>query len=315
LNVARIGLFEIIIAVVTMVAHVAAALITRTVWALVLGSVASGAAILIVSFLYIPGMRHRIIIDRDSARELLTFGKWVFFSSIVFFLSMNFDRLYFAKQITLTELGVYGVARSLADTITVFVSACSSTVLFPTIAAAGLAPVALRQRILHGRRTILLLAALGMGLFMAMSDVIISVLYDSRYTEAGAILPILSVGVWFGILTSTNDSILMGLSKPAYPALSNAAKLLTYVVGMPLAFHFYGLLAAVAVIAVGEVVKYVALWALSHKEHLRFGRDDLVLTVAFAGSAFASRELLALLGWHGAAHPVHLRALFGSLGL
>jgi O-antigen/teichoic acid export membrane protein len=228
---------------------------------------------------------------------------------------MNFDRLYFAKQISLAQLGVYGIARGLADVISIFISTCSSSVLFPTIAAAGLAPAELRGRMLRGRRTLLLAAALGMGLFMALSDVIIGLLYDPRYSEAGAILPILCVGVWFGILTSTNDSILLGLSRPAYPAISNAAKLGAYAIGMPLAFHYYGLMAAVAVIAAGEVVKYVTLWALSHKEHLRFGRDDLLLTLAFAGSAYVFREAVMLLGWSAGAHHIHLRSLLQGLGL
>jgi O-antigen/teichoic acid export membrane protein len=145
--------------------------------------------------------------------------------------------------------------------------------------------------------------------------VIVGLLYDARYAEVGAILPILCVGVWFGILTSTNDSILMGLSKPAYPAISNAAKLMTYVVGMPIAFQLYGFTAAITVIVVGEVVKYLALWALSHKEHLHFGRDDLVLTCAFVGSAFVMRELVLTLGLAGAVHPLHFRAIMKWLGL
>jgi hypothetical protein len=84
----------------------------------------------------------------------------------------------------------------------------------------------------------------------------------------------------------------MGLSRPAYPALSNAAKLVTYLVGAPLAFYFSGFLAAVAVISAGEIVKYVALWVLSHKEHLHFGRDDLVLTLIFIAAALISSELM-----------------------
>lgn len=306
LKVVRFGMFEVVLAVVTLVAHVAAALVTRSIWALVMGSVVTGAATLIISFLYVPGLRHRIIIHRESARQLVTFGKWIFFSSIVFFLAMNFDRLYFAKQISLAELGVYGVARSLADVVTLFVSTCSSSVLFPTIAAAGLAPVELRQRMLKGRRSLLFAAAVGMGLFLGLSEVIISILYDARYTQAGVILPVLCVGVWFGILTSTNDSILMGLQRPAYPAISNAAKLATYAIAMPLAFHFYGFMAAVAVISFGEIVKYAALWALSHKEHLHFGRDDLVLTAIFAVAAFLTWESAHNLGLATGSFPLRL---------
>jgi O-antigen/teichoic acid export membrane protein len=175
----------------------------------------------------------------------------------------------------------------------------SSTVLYPTVAAAGLAPLDLRRRLMKGRRTLLLAAALALGGFVGFSAIIVGKLYDARYAEAALILPILCIGVWFSILTSTNDSILMGLSRPAYPALSNAAKLLSYVVGVPLAFYFYGFIAAVAVISVGEIVKYCALWALSHKEHLHFGRDDFVLTLVFTGSAVAIGELVTLLGLAG----------------
>jgi O-antigen/teichoic acid export membrane protein len=304
LQVARVSMFEIGITLTALVAQVVLALITPTVWALVLGSVISGAATLIASYLFIPGMRHRIMIDPECARQLLKFGKWVFFSSIVYFFAMNFDRLYFAKQISLSQLGVYGIARALADIISLFVMRASSFVLYPTVAAAGLAPADLRHRLLRGRRTLLTIAALGLGLFLALSPIIVGVLYDPRYAEAAVILPLLCVGVWFGILTSTNDSILMGLSRPAYPALSNAAKLATYLIGVPLAFHYYGFTAAVAVISLGEFVKYVALWVLSHKEHFRFGRDDLILTLVFAGTAVIGEELIRLAAGEGGIRTV-----------
>ena len=299
LKVARLSVFEIGTTLIALIAQVALALITPTIWALVLGGVIGAAATLISSYLLIPGLRHRAMIDPESARQLLRFGKWVFFSSIIYFFAMNFDRLYFAKQITLSQLGVYTIARGLADTVSLFVMRASSTVLYPTVAAAGLAPLDLRRRLMKGRRTLLLAAALALGGFVGFSAIIVGKLYDARYAEAALILPILCIGVWFSILTSTNDSILMGLSRPAYPALSNAAKLLSYVVGVPLAFYFYGFIAAVAVISVGEIVKYCALWALSHKEHLHFGRDDFVLTLVFTGSAVAIGELVTLLGLAG----------------
>ena len=93
LQVSRLSIFDIAIGVISLVAHVAIALITPTVWALVLGGVVTAAATLIGSFLFIPGMRHRLILDPESARQLLSFGRWVFLSSIVYFFAMNFDRL------------------------------------------------------------------------------------------------------------------------------------------------------------------------------------------------------------------------------
>lgn len=309
LKVARVSLFEIGTILVAVIAQVALALITPTVWALVVGGVIYGGVSLISSFLFLPGIRHRFMIDPEMARQLLKFGRWVFFSSIIYFFAMNFDRLYFAKHISLSQLGVYGVARSLADVISLFVMRAGSSVLYPTVAAAGLAPVDLRRRLLYGRRTLLAAAAVGVGLFLGLAPIIVGLLYDLRYNEAAVILPLLCVGVWFGILTSTNDSILMGLSRPAYPALSNAAKLATYLIGAPIAFYFSGFLAAVAVISFGEIVKYVALWILSHKEHLHFGRDDLVLTLIFAGTALISSELTHLVAPGRSSPTIHFQLL------
>lgn len=315
LMVRRSNAIQITSTVVAVVAQIALALITRTVWALVLGGVIAGATTLVLSFLFIPGTRHRFIIDRAVAKQLMKFGKWVFFSSIIYFFAMNFDRLYFAKQISLSQLGVYGIARSLADMVTLFVQNCTNFVLYPTVAAAGLAPVDLRQRILKGRRTLLLAAAIGMGMFFALSGPIVGLLYDARYREAAVILPILCVGVWFNILTATNDAILLGLSRPAYPALSNAAKLATYVIAAPLAFHFYGFTAAVFVISAGEIVKYAALWILSHKEHLHFGRDDLVLTLAFTGTGIAITELMHFVGLTAVLTSINIHSMTGSFHL
>lgn len=299
LKIARFSMFEVGLALATLIIHVVVVLITPTIWGLVLASVITGGATLIMTYLYIPGMRHRVMIEPEVARQLLKFGKWVFLSSIVYFFAMNFDRLYFAKQITFGELGVYGVGRALTDMFSLFVMRCSNSVLFPTIAAAGLAPVELRRKMLRGRRTLLAAAAVGIGTFLALGPLAVTILYDSRYHDAGPIVQLLCVGVWFSTLTSTNDSILLGLGRPAFPALSNSAKLLTYVIGVPLAFHFSGFTAAIAVISAGELVKYVTLWLLSHKEHLRFGRDDLVLTLIFATTAIGMSELAQVAGVAG----------------
>jgi O-antigen/teichoic acid export membrane protein len=315
IKVARMGLFEVAQAALTVLVYAGAAFLFPNVWAVVVGMMIMSAVTLIVSFLYMPGMRHRFIVDPASARQLMHFGKWVYFSSIVYFFAMNFDRLYFAKQITLAQLGVYGIARNLADVVSQLAVRGSGFVLYPTVAASGLEPVELRKRLLKGRRTLLLAAAAALGCFFALSGVIVGLLYDPRYSEAGLILPILCVGVWFSILTSTNDSILMGLARPVYPAFSNAAKLISYVVGMPIAFYFFGFMGAILVIAGGEVVKYVTLWALTHKEHLRFGRDDLALTIAFALTAFGGHLLVAQLGWNASHHMIHLKSLLKGFGL
>jgi O-antigen/teichoic acid export membrane protein len=298
-SIARISSVEVVVAAVSLAVHVSLALITPTIWALVLGSVIASGASLIASYLIIPGIRHRFIIDRASAREIVFFGKWIFLSSIIYFLAMNYDRLYFAKQIPLALLGVYAIARSMADMVTNLVDRTGNMILFPHVASMQSTAPEVRARLLHSRRTMILLVALGLACFVAISDTVIRLLYDSRYETAAEILPLLLLGVWIAILCRVNDSVLLGMAQPAYTAFANAAKLATLVVGVPIAFHYYGLMAAIVVLNAGEVVRYLVLWAFSRRAHLAFGRDDLALTILFLVATLAVRELLAKLGLTG----------------
>ena len=44
------------------------------------------------------------------------------------------------------------------------------------------------------------------------------------------------IGVWFAVLCTVNDSIMLGTKRPAFPAISSGAKLAFYVVALPLTF-------------------------------------------------------------------------------
>ena len=299
LLVKRLSVFEVSVALFSLIAHVILALITPTIWALVLGSVLTGAAALVGSYFLVPHIRHRIMIDRPSATQLIVFGKWIFLSSIVYFLAMNFDRLYFSRHISLTELGIFGIARTLADTVTLLVARYGNLLLFPMVAAMQVGGAEIRHRLQHGRRLVLLVAAIGLSLFVALSDRIVALLYDERYQAAGIILPVLLLGVWFAILSTVNESILTGIRKPAASAFANVAKFVAYLIAVPLAFQAYGLIAAVIVLSAGEGVKYVTLWVFGRREHLGFGRDDLVLTVIFLAGILGFREALAAGGLTG----------------
>jgi O-antigen/teichoic acid export membrane protein len=299
INIVRLSLFELCGLTLTVIVQVGLAIYSPTIWALVIGSVVGTAISLVSSYLIIPGMHHRLFIDKAAARQVINFGKWIFLSSIIYFLAMNFDRLYFAKQITLDQLGVYSIARALSEMFSQFTVRASNLLIFPSVAAWQMSGPEVRQRLLRGRRLVLFVAALGLGGFASISDLIIQLLYDDRYLEAGTILPLLVLGVWFAVLCTVNDSIMLGTKKPAYPAVSSGAKLLFYFVAIPAAFFSLGFMAAVLVLSVGEVIRYLVLWTFSRRKHLAFGRDDLALTIVFGGSILLFREILSLAGLTG----------------
>lgn len=299
LAVVRADLFEFSMLLFTVVTQIGLALITPTVWSLVIAGVLSGAAWMVASYFLVPGIRHRLYINIAYAKQIFHFSKWIFLATAIYFFAWNFDRLYFAKQISLAELGIFAIVRSLTDMVTTSVTRFTNHLLFPTVAAMEGTVHEVRGKLLHGRRTLLLLVAIGLGGLVAVSDVIVEILYDDRYLAAATILPLLLIGVWFAILCTVNDSILLGSGRPAFPAYGNGAKLITYVVGVPLAYFHSGFIAAILVLVAGDIVRYVVLWAFSRRQHLAFGRDDLALTMLFVIALIGFRETLTAIGFTG----------------
>src|SRR4029077_15389323 len=116
-------------------AHILFAYLSPTIWALVLGGLFASAASTIGSYFLLPDVKQRFYISKKFVGEILGFGKWIFLSSVVYFLSMNYDRLYLPRIFPLALLGVYGIARSLSELLGVLTMRLGNIVLFPFIAS------------------------------------------------------------------------------------------------------------------------------------------------------------------------------------
>jgi O-antigen/teichoic acid export membrane protein len=238
----------------------------------------------------------RLSIDRVDLKQILSFGRWIFASSIVYFLAANFDRLYFAKVIPFVLLGIYGVARTYSDTAGLLIQRVGNLLIFPAIAASRNSGAELRVIIarMRGRALLMIAALLSVGI--AGADRLILSLYDHRYHAAVFMLPILMLGVWFAILSTLGEAIMLGTGKPAHAARANTVKLIWTVVGLPLALLHGGLAMALLVIVSGDLVRYISL-SFSQREHeLSFVRQDISLTLGLIGLVLFWRIIFILTG-------------------
>lgn len=297
LDVVRMSLYEVAITAMACIANIVCALISPTIWALVWGSVLSVFAGTVASYFLIPGMRHRLFLSREYSRQIFGFGKWVFVSTIVYFLSTNFDRLYMAKVLPLAVLGIYGIGRSLTDLMSVLMIKFGGQLVFPIVASSGLTRTELHQRIARVRFRCLAVAALATSVFPLASGVAIHLIYDARYHGAAAMMPLLSIGVWFAMLCTLNESVLLGIGKPVYGAIGNAVKFVALCIALPLGIAYLGIAGAIIGIVVAEAARYVPLWAAQKREHLSFARHDAILTIAMLALFAGWLALLWLAGW------------------
>ena len=141
----------------------------------------------------------------------------------------------------------------------------------------------MRTKILRKRRWILIGFALFLAILVALGDIVIEILYDSRYKEATWMMPILCVGIWISVLFYTISPALLAIGKAVYSAQSNLAGFIMVVVGLPLAFFHFGLVGAIIVIALSDLPLYVVnLYGLG-REKLSCLAQDIQMTAFFIG--------------------------------
>jgi len=109
---------------------ISAALILRSVWALVFGLLVGNAVRCFVSYLIHPYRPH-LSFDLEKIKELFSFGKWVLGSSILVFLITQGDDIFVGKLLGATALGFYQMAYRISNIPATEITHVISQVTFP----------------------------------------------------------------------------------------------------------------------------------------------------------------------------------------
>lgn len=300
----KIAAYEVSSAVVGAVLTLCLAWFFPTIWGLIAGNIASTVASAVLSYFVWPGVVYKLRLDWRHVKSIVSFGKWIFLSSIIFFLASNFDRLILSKYVSLTMLGVYGIARSFGDIFSQFGIRLSNAIIFPSIASADVDRASLRHKLGGHRLRFLLLMLLAIASFIALSDIMIRLLYDSRYEAAGQVTPWVGLAAWLLILNTMSDSVMLGLSKPNYGAIGNVCKFLGLLVFLPWFAVQYGIVGAAIATVAAEILRYLVLMLAQARERIGFVRQDVGASAALLLLAVTVREGLSLAGLTSG--PLHM---------
>lgn len=281
------------------IAMIASALVAPNLWGLLAGNILSTLAASLTSYLILPNLKYKLTINKLYAREMVRFGKWIFVSSIVYYLAMNLDRLMLPRYVSFTMLGIYGIARSLGDMVSQFGIKIGNAIIFPGIATSELRGDELRAKLATRRLQFVVVMLGGIAVFLALPDLIIRVLYDPRYFAAATVLPFVGLAAWLAILNTLGDSVLLGLGTPSWGAIGNAAKLGCLVLLLPLGLWKLGIVGAALVAVAAELVRYGCLMAGQTGKGVAYWRQDIGTTAAMLALAVAVRAAAHALGLTG----------------
>ncbi|WP_413167266.1 oligosaccharide flippase family protein [Capilliphycus salinus ALCB114379] len=288
LEIGKITRLEMTTQIISLAVTIIWAYISPTVWALVGGNIVSSLIKTLWSHRLEPETSNWFAWDKDSIKEIMSFGTWVFVSTMMTFLASQADRLILGRLFTLQLLGIYTVAFTFADLPRQVVHRISQQVMFPVISKyADLERSSLRAKILQKRKFLLIGLAVLVTILASFGDLIIETLYDERYQQAGWMLPILAVGLWPLLLSATIDRALYAIGNPKPVAFGHFLKFFYMITLLPAGYKIFGIPGAITVIAFNDLPSYCAVNYGLWREKLTCISQDLQATILLLGLLFA----------------------------
>jgi O-antigen/teichoic acid export membrane protein len=283
------------------------AIIAPSVWTLIGGMVTSAVITGFGSHLISVGYRNRFEWDKESAKDMLHFGKWIAGSSMLTFASQQGDRLLLGRFLGAGPLGVYSIAVFLSQALGEAISRITTGVFFPAYSRVNneephrLSSVFYRTRLASDG---IVLPALG-GLAV-LGPWVVELLYDPRYAAAGWMLRVLSIRVALSCMVWPIQFCLFALGRAEYGFYLNLARVLTLCVGVPIGYSFAGVPGIVWAVTFSEIPALLVCYFGFARAKLLSVVHELRAPACYAGGlALGYAVLLGIeaLGW---LHPGRL---------
>lgn len=273
LQVGRMARLELAAQLGAMAVTISLAWATRSVWALLLGTLVGGAIRTALSHLYLPGRHIRPCWDRTSAIEIFGFGKWIFVSSIIGFLAAHGEKLMLGASLSIASFGIFSIAGNLLSAVSGIYSTLNGRVIFPSLSQALRA--ADRGEVVRVYTRVQQIADLFLGVLsgglLLSGQWLVRLLYDARYQDAGWMLQLLSLSL-LAMRHQVVEQLMFARGQPAWVSANNSLRAVSLAIAIPSGFALGGEVGAV----IGVVTSQFASWPLS----LRFKHEQGLLNWA-----------------------------------
>jgi lipopolysaccharide exporter len=215
----------------------------HTFWGIAFGMLLSRLLMAVLSHQFYRELRPRFFIDLAAAREILVYSKFTIPSSFLTLSLTQFDKVVFLRLFDLRLLGIYGLAGNIAGSIEALITKISQAVLYPRCAHnfRENPDTAANRYYTENARLFVGILALPAAVAGA-AHLIISVLYDSRYSEAGSILQAFAIRAALLSFASPAEDLLISAGQFHVILVGNVLRATWIVLGSLVGYHFFGFL-------------------------------------------------------------------------
>jgi O-antigen/teichoic acid export membrane protein len=286
LQLAAIVRIRLISQVLGILSMVGIALATGSIWALVIGSVVSSIANVSQSHRALPGVRNRLLLDREHAADIFSFSRWIFLSSTISFLANNADRLVLGAWLVPTVMGQYAIAVFLLEAVRQVVAGIANKIALPVFSeVARNDPNGIKAVFYRTRRPFDLVTGFAAGGLLASGNTIINILYDDRYQLAGLFLELLGVGLVM-VRYQLAGQLFLALGRARVMSIAPACRTMALLLVVPWAAENHGVETAVMAVTIAYFAELPGyLWLLARYRLLNPLLELAWLPIVAAGYA------------------------------
>jgi O-antigen/teichoic acid export membrane protein len=289
---ARVTILDFISQVVGTAATIAFCFATRSIWAIVYGSLVAAAAKMALTYFLLDGERNAFAWDPEAFREMSRFGRWVFLSTALMFLAGQIDRFVLGKVVTLDVFGLYGIGFNLASLPPMMALSFTGQLLFPLLAHHSRNDAkAYEQALFTARRVILEGGWFLFAGLVLVSPAFFHALYKPTFWGAIRMTQLLVVAMWGWVLVLSADRALLAVGDSRTLAISNAASFLAKLGACTLGLHLGGMPGFILGLAAGNLAGHVPVVLALRRRGVNILPQDFRYT-ALAGATIGGAYLL-----------------------
>ncbi len=283
LDLKRLTLIELVAQVTGLFVMVMLGWITRSIWAMVAGMLIGSMITVVSSHTLLPGAPNRFEWHAESVRELVGYGRWVLLSSLLYVLAANGDRLLLGGWVSASTLGLYSLAIGVAAMVDGMGSRLFGAVAMPALSEVRRNTPDRFRALYYRMRLPFDIAFIGSaGLLFATGSLIVDLLYDQRYGEAGSMLQVLSFSLIFARF-GLSGSAFLALGQPKALTWIHVVRLISMFVLVPLLYSLFGFQGALYAIAFHVAPTLPLLYWLNSKHKLNDFKFELFVLLAWPG--------------------------------
>ena len=214
----------------------------RSVWVLMFSYPVGTLVKLLISHYYANNFINPFKANASYVKEIISFGKWIFLSTLFSFVVIHADTLIIAKLIDISSVGIYQLAGAFAALMFGVAASLTEKIVYPAIAEASRSKVddmsGELDKILHGFMPIVLAGSL---FVFAVSPLFFHYLYREDYHQAGYLSQVLVIMFWLMTVYAILNRLAISFNHPHVAAKVSAVTAVARVTFGLAGFYLFGL--------------------------------------------------------------------------